>query len=157
MALVSCPSCSKQIAEDATTCPKCGQPLSPGWAEKRRQELKAASFSLAVLIAVVVVGWGIYSVFGSSDAEKPNQEDAKIAQDMAAARKVCAAFESTGELTEKCSVSGYNIDIHVDLTTEYAQALCTNISLRDVLKDPRWTVRIFSPYSGDHPVATCSY
>ena len=34
--LESCPTCKNPTSENSTTCPKCGEPLEKGWAEKLR-------------------------------------------------------------------------------------------------------------------------
>ena len=38
VALENCPSCKKRISTKAVSCPKCGHPLSSGWAEARRKK-----------------------------------------------------------------------------------------------------------------------
>lgn len=40
MKLERCPSCRRFISIEANPCPKCGQPLEDGWAERIREEAK---------------------------------------------------------------------------------------------------------------------
>lgn len=35
--LEDCPACERSISENATICPRCGEPLAPGWAEEIRR------------------------------------------------------------------------------------------------------------------------
>jgi hypothetical protein len=79
------------------------------------------------------------------------------------ARNVCNHFDASGTLTEKCEISGWyhTVDLHMNLTSTNAQVLCA--SLPEVFNNwgatlnQGWTVRIYSPYSGDHPIATCTH
>lgn len=79
------------------------------------------------------------------------------------AYKVCDALRNTRMVSE-CEVKvrildGNVIDARIDTTGLEAQRICDGIGglLKGVtgFTEP-WELRIFSPFSGDHPVATCA-
>ena len=56
MPLEACPSCSKKISPEASSCPNCGYPLEEGWGRKKHaQEMD---------IAGKVLGWTILAIGG---------------------------------------------------------------------------------------------
>jgi hypothetical protein len=75
--------------------------------------------------------------------------------------KVCRAIEHTGMSTE-CTTSGYHqaVDVRFNTNAAEAQKICPGIV--DVIAQgglsfaSKWKLRIFSPYSGDHPIAVCT-
>ncbi len=96
---------------------------------------------------------------GNSDSgsERTSRETANPVND---AYKVCNAFERTG-LTTQCEVSGWNstIDVTIDTTGAEARKMCPGI-VDMVAKLTRsfagkWKLQIFSPYSGERPIAVC--
>ena len=94
-----------------------------------------------------------------------------IAEDVEAGYALCAKLQATGYVPE-CTVNGWNstVDFRADLSSSVAIDLCAKITgdvvissqfLRARVRDdgtlaPKWTLRIFSPYSGEHPLAVCS-
>lgn len=56
MALVTCPECRTQIADNAPTCPRCG------WnqAAFRTAQQQAANRPMAILFLVLIVGGGVW-------------------------------------------------------------------------------------------------
>ena len=73
---------------------------------------------------------------------------------------LCKIIDNTNLATE-CSVKGWGstVDTTIDMTGGDARELCPKMaglmaSKGKSLGDP-WKLRIFSPYSGDHPIATC--
>jgi hypothetical protein len=77
-----------------------------------------------------------------------------------AAFRLCAVFERTG-LISKCEVDGWGstVDIKMDRSSSEARKICSGAA--DIMGQPssfggRWKLRIFSPYSGDQPIATCN-
>ena len=73
----------------------------------------------------------------------------------------CAALDATGLLSEPCSVSGWNssVDITIDMNAGEARELCAGMAglaqSRGITFDAGWSVRIYSPYSGDNTIAFC--
>lgn len=53
--LSPCPSCSRRLARNATVCPKCGSPLSDGWAVEAQAKEKKTKKKVA-LWTVVFMG-----------------------------------------------------------------------------------------------------
>jgi len=75
---------------------------------------------------------------------------------------VCRVFDRTGLLSEPCSVSGWHssIDVKIDTSGSEARKICSGVAqmLRQqgIRFDPRWKIRIFSPFSGDSTIAQCA-
>jgi hypothetical protein len=74
--------------------------------------------------------------------------------------RVCEGFKHSG-ITSECSVNGWKstIDVRIDTNGIEAQKMC--VGFKAVLAQQKtyfggtWTHRIFSPFSGEHPLATC--
>ncbi len=57
------------------------------------------------------------------------------------------------------SVTQRSVDVRIDTTGSEARKMCAG-TVRMLAEHTRsfrgeWRLRIFSPYSGDHPIATC--
>lgn len=85
-----------------------------------------------------------------------------VADDIKSAYALCAWFDATKLLSEKCSIAAFSsaVDISVDMTPNDARSLCDK--LPEILKavpvivfEKQWLVRIFSPYSGNRSIAVC--
>jgi len=88
----------------------------------------------------------------------PRNAHADVVDD---AYKVCAAMENTG-LTTSCKVDGWKgaIDVRIDTSSTEARKICEGVAemmaqQTGSFRDGRWKLQIFSPYSGDQPVAVC--
>ena len=74
---------------------------------------------------------------------------------------LCATFEATGLSTE-CEVSGWSstIDVTIDTSGGEARKICAGVVKMMAEKTRsfagKWKLRIFSPYSGDRPIAVCT-
>lgn len=74
---------------------------------------------------------------------------------------LCDSLDQLGILTAPCNVNGWkaSIDIHVDTNGPAAQKLCQQISQtaarNGIPFEGAWSIRIFSPFSGDNTIATC--
>ena len=55
MALEQCPSCRKKISQEATVCPKCGQPLDADWLEKAAEKSRKTKRGCLMVILVAAV------------------------------------------------------------------------------------------------------
>jgi hypothetical protein len=75
--------------------------------------------------------------------------------------RLCAVMEKTG-LTTECKVSGWGstVDVRLDTTGAEARKMCA--AMVDLLVQQKlsfggkWKLRLFSPYSGEHPIAVCT-
>ena len=77
------------------------------------------------------------------------------------AYRLCAALEGTG-LTTECEVKGWgsSVDVRIDTSSSEARKICTGAADMMAQKTRsfagKWKLRIFSPYSGEHPIAICN-
>jgi len=77
------------------------------------------------------------------------------------AYRLCAAFDGTGQLSQKCSVSGWSsaVDISLDTTAAQARKMCTMVAdftqKNGLVFDAGWQLRIYSPFSRDRTIAVC--
>ena len=75
--------------------------------------------------------------------------------------RLCTAIEKTGMSTE-CTTSGYRqaVDVRFNTNAAEAQKICTGLvevaAKQKLSFAGKWKLRIFSPYSGDHPIAVCT-
>ena len=74
---------------------------------------------------------------------------------------LCDAMKGTGDVTE-CTVdgSGHFVDVRIDMSSEEAKKVCAATVAMVAQHTTRfagiWQLRLFSPYSGDHPIAICT-
>jgi hypothetical protein len=74
---------------------------------------------------------------------------------------LCTAIEKTGMSTE-CTTSGYRQTVDARFHTDAAQGrqICAGlveVAAKQALSfGDKWELRIFSPYSGEHPIAVCT-
>ena len=72
------------------------------------------------------------------------------------AHSMCQVISQTGLATE-CQVNSKNIDIRINLADNGWQTICNTVASQGIgLSLSGWYVRIFSPLSGEHPMATCA-
>jgi len=75
--------------------------------------------------------------------------------------RLCAVFEKTG-LSSECHVRGWGstVDVRLDTSSAEARKMCVamvDLLVRENLRFAgKWKLRIFSPYSGEHPIAVCT-
>jgi len=55
--LERCPTCGNQTSENATECPACGEPLSPGWAEDIKRGTRKTNILIWGFILAVLIVW----------------------------------------------------------------------------------------------------
>lgn len=142
-----------------------------GYAERRQQAASAVrdsrrSSSMPVVGCLVLVilasalyiaaEWNRYSgspSVGSSASRPPDVIDDSY--------RLCAAMEKTG-LTTQCTVEGWGktVDVTIDTTGAEARKICAGVADLMAAETSRfagqWKLRIFSPYSGERPIATCA-
>lgn len=100
---------------------------------------------------------------GSSDeSEQPGTQDDVVSD----AFRVCTAFEGT-DVVSDCNVSGWGHAVEVTIDTRGAEAIkmCRESAneiaqMTDSFAQSRadgypWELKIFSPFSGDRPLASC--
>lgn len=77
------------------------------------------------------------------------------------AMKLCAVFDGTGMLSEKCNISGLSqsVDVSIDTSSKEANEICnqvTSMMAKDKVHfDEGWKIRIYSPFSDGKMIATC--
>lgn len=97
----------------------------------------------------------------SSSASAPKADDGS-SKSVASAYRVCQAIDKTGMASEPCVVRGWEsiVEVHLDMDGANARSTCAGmvsmVHQQSLYFDPGWTIQIFSPYTGDHPIATCS-
>jgi hypothetical protein len=77
------------------------------------------------------------------------------------AYRLCSALERTG-LTTECEVKGWGstVDVRIATSGSEARKICSGVV--DMMANQtgsfngNWKLQIFSPYSGDHPIASCT-
>ncbi len=77
------------------------------------------------------------------------------------AYRLCTTFENTGLSTE-CEVKGWGstVDVTIDTNGVEARKICAGVV--DMMAEQtrtfagKWKLRIFSPYSGERPIAVCT-
>jgi len=77
------------------------------------------------------------------------------------AYRLCKAMEGTG-LTTQCEVKGWGstVDVRIDTNGAEARKICAGTA--DMMAKQtrtfagKWKLQIFSPYSGDRPIAVCT-
>ncbi len=105
-------------------------------------------FKSAVLISTFCVGMTTFNGKVNADAVDD-------------AFRLCSALEETG-LTTECEVKGWGstVDVRIDTTSSEERKMCAGVV--DMMAQQtrsfgsKWEFRIFSPYSGDHPIAKCT-
>ncbi|MCQ8181127.1 hypothetical protein NP603_08405 [Methylomonas sp. SURF-1] len=77
--------------------------------------------------------------------------------------KLCAVFDGTGLLSEKCKVSGSNfsVDVSIDTSSKEAIQICKQIvgmlaKDKVYFDDGDWKIRIYSPFSNGKTIANCN-
>lgn len=75
------------------------------------------------------------------------------------AYRVCEVFKNTG-ISSDCKVKGFGsyIDVSMDTNGREANKICRGVvdQLAGVYSfNNEWTLRIFSPFSGDNQLASC--
>lgn len=77
------------------------------------------------------------------------------------AMRICKVMEATGDSTG-CEVKGYGSTVDVTMDTNGAEAKKICLGVADFMAEQtrsfggEWKLRIFSPYSGEKPIAICT-
>jgi len=108
-----------------------------------------------ILLAFIVM----LNLAGCSKKER-TPEQIKNEQAINAAFNLCDVLENTKVITQ-CEISGFSraINFRVDSTGSEARTICQQIKSMEssqALKN-RWSINIYSPFSGEHPIATCRF
>lgn len=161
MALVKCKACGNQISKNARTCPQCGHP------NKKPTSKPAGCLALIVLVVLV---WSIAQQSENGPEQATPGTDATTGNEgskpdpVGEAYVICEVMKNTG-LTTRCDVrgGGKTVDVRMDTTGGEARKICSGVAnqVRDGvgagLSSKQWKLRIFSPYSGDEPIAVCDF
>lgn len=97
---------------------------------------------------------------GCGDSTEPREKSSseKMVED---AYRLCSALERTG-FTSECKVKGWGmtVDARIDTSGSEAMKICRGtaemLSKHTMSLKGKWKLRIFSPFSGDHPLAVCA-
>jgi hypothetical protein len=107
--------------------------------------MKFISISMIVLTSLVFCT--------DSFANEEGQQQVKTAF------KVCDVLEATG-LVNECDVSGFSksISFRVDVNAAEGRKICAQVSNMEgnYIFRNEWTIKIYSPFSGDHVLASCA-
>lgn len=128
-----------------------------------------------VIGGLVVAGIIAIIIFIGRPDSQPTPESQPIDEDALQQLRVvddayllCESFEATG-LTTDCEVKGWGltVDVRIDTSGSEARKICTGVA--DMLAQKThsfasfassagrpWKLRIFSPYSSEHPIAICN-
>ena len=77
------------------------------------------------------------------------------------AMRICKVMEATGDSTG-CEVKGFGSTVDVTMNTDGAEAKKTCLGIASFMAEQthsfggEWKLRIFSPYSGEKPIAICT-
>jgi len=77
------------------------------------------------------------------------------------AYRLCKMMEGTG-LTTQCEVKGWGSTVDVTIDTDGGEARRICVGVADMMAKKtrtfagKWKLRIFSPYSGEKPIAVCN-
>jgi hypothetical protein len=121
--------------------------------------LHRAIIGVVILIIIGSIVGGKREGGGTPTAAAPAASPVPNSVD--SAYSLCAWFDGTKQLTQKCvvSVGDRAMDIAVDVAPSDAKIFCEAfppIVKRDGLSfNGRWQLRLFSPFSGNRPIASC--
>lgn len=110
-------------------------------------------FLLLVTLVLITISAGC----GNSDSQTaPKKLDA-----IKDAFILCQMMKETG-LTTQCSVNGGGsaVDVTIDINSAEARKTCVGVAdnmakITTSFAGHNWQLQIFSPYSGERPIATC--
>jgi hypothetical protein len=106
---------------------------------------------------IMALGISIAAIVVTAAQAQPKRDEIESAY------ALCWWFDHTKLLSEKCQVSGWNstVEISINMTVNDAQQLCTALPKNMAQSSfgwffkPGWQLKIFSPFSGQRPIATC--
>lgn len=153
MLITKCNACGEMVSTIATSCSKCGAKLP--------KETTIKGIMLLVIICFIFGGL-IRFCSSKSSQSSPSSAIDKPSSSVDNAYRFCMALDSIDLLTQKCEVSGWNssVDIYIDRTSSVARKICTQLSVfaheNKIKFDSGWSLRIYSPYSGNNTIATCN-
>lgn len=67
MALIKCPACNRKVSTDATSCPGCGDPLTPVAQQEKSANTKTSGGTSFFKTAFYLVGWAFFVIWLFSD------------------------------------------------------------------------------------------
>ena len=128
MALIPCPSCSRSISTEATSCPGCGHPLTRELAAAQQRELlkqkqDAKNGALGCLVMVGLLA-GAITYCSSSDTEQQRPAVARQNQIAGDGHFGCISRETNDQLT-RYTAQGDQRAFSQVLSSAYASGACT--------------------------------
>jgi len=123
-----------------------------------KQEAPLWSKVAAVALVISMIAWPLLRSPAAPSPTEQAKVDASIVQ-AGNAEKLCALFKNAG-VTAECDVKawGQTVDVRIDTSGPEAQTTCDGVVALAVKNNTHFgdfQLRIFSPFSGDHPLATC--
>jgi hypothetical protein len=113
---------------------------------------------LATLFTILLLCWIVYRC--TTSPPSPTSTESAVPTIGEDAERVCKAMQ--GALTTSCEVHawGKTIDVRMDTTGVEARKICLGTvkvlsGYTEAFKG-EWRLRMFSPYSGDQPIAVCA-
>jgi hypothetical protein len=167
--LTKCKDCDQLVSKRAATCPNCGvanpgeTPSEPEKSEPVKKPDPTVGEMLGTLLFIGLLIGIIIFLFRSCASDEPAETKPNVVDD---ASRLCTSLRNTGLVTE-CSVSGWGstVDVTIDTTGSEARKMCSGIvdslashtsRFRDAARQGNeWKLQIFSPYSGERPIAVC--
>ncbi len=165
--LTNCKDCDHEVSKKAKTCPNCGVSKP---AVKTRSIGQLFGISVVSLIVIMVVfadpnASTSYSSASTTQRAATSQSSASSpapgTDAVTDAYRLCETFEKTG-MSTVCEVKGWGstIDVTIDTNGGEARKICTGVvdMTADVTRSfaGNWKLQIFSPYSGEKPIAVCT-
>lgn len=108
---------------------------------------------MKTIVAMVVVG-----AFMMLIPEPVEAKDASVDH----AFQLCTMIDGTGLTSKPCDVSGWGSSVNatIDMSASEARKLCSQLSSyvreQGMNFSDGWTLKIFSPYSGESTIAYCA-
>ena len=159
MSMTTCGECKAEISSTAETCPRCGA------RQANAARGRAILFGIILLVVIITIG---QCSSPNQTTETPNTAAPTVVEPVAPAQPeitdhalaVCSALKNSGATECELTVFSQAIDARVNVSASDAAVLCKGITVlvrqqTTAFNGTEWQIRVFSPFSGDHPLATC--
>ncbi len=145
----------------------------------RKNIIKILGYFLIVLIPIVFFVSQYDSILEESEQNAINNEEERkkairkyqnksssrqidtVSDTVKNAYKLCSVLDDSGVLSKPCDISGFgqSVEITAEMTGAEARMICKmyadKLKQEDMLFDYGWTLKVYSPYSGDNTIAVC--
>lgn len=151
MALIKCPECKKSVSESASSCPKCGYPLSPEVVAKIKKS-KRFSNLVAFVIVVCVIAYFMHTrnkdvnLKSSSQIIQTKLEPNYPSQEMIVRSPTEEEAHVDYSILESHTIPGIKRSLDVRLNERVSELTLQRIALELKARDPRNYERTFICY-----------